>query len=149
MCNTAIFTLIMPSFAHHGVSWVQIGFVANGKGIRDLVHNWVGSFFSIATLFKRLDNEGTYIREMQVLLLGCLMPRAFRKYVEFAQWRHGHYIVLLINTMTGTYDERPPTFVTAQPLACPRRLLDRRLHRAITHICPLCHAPRATRRSRC
>eukprot|EP00903_Cladosiphon_okamuranus_P006208 g6103.t2 len=43
----------------------QIGFASNGKGIRDVVHNWVGSFFSIATLFKRLDNEGTYIREMQ------------------------------------------------------------------------------------
>lgn len=44
----------------------KIGFASNGKGIRDVVHNWVGSFFSIATLFKRLDNEGTYIREMQV-----------------------------------------------------------------------------------
>lgn len=44
----------------------KIGFAPNGKGIRDLVHNWVGSFFNIATLFKRLDNEGTYIREMQV-----------------------------------------------------------------------------------
>ncbi|CAN0161161.1 unnamed protein product [Scytosiphon promiscuus] len=43
----------------------QIGFASNGKGIRDVVHSWVGSFFSIATLFKRLDNEGTYIREMQ------------------------------------------------------------------------------------
>ncbi|CAB1116950.1 unnamed protein product [Ectocarpus sp. CCAP 1310/34] len=50
----------------------QIGFASNGKGIRDLVHNWVGSFFSIATLFKRLDNEGTYIREMQVEKLASL-----------------------------------------------------------------------------
>lgn len=55
------------SSVHHDVGTRrQIGFAANGKGIRDVVHNWVGSFFSIATLFKRLDNEGTYIREMQV-----------------------------------------------------------------------------------
>ena len=37
---------------------------ANGKGIRDLVNSWVGSFFNVATLFKRLDNEGTYLREI-------------------------------------------------------------------------------------
>ena len=37
---------------------------AGGKGIRDLVNSWIGSFFSIATQFKRLDNEGTYLREM-------------------------------------------------------------------------------------
>ncbi|CAM9107555.1 unnamed protein product [Discosporangium mesarthrocarpum] len=43
----------------------QVEFAANGKGIRDLVHSWVGSFFNIATLFKRLDNEGNYVREMQ------------------------------------------------------------------------------------
>jgi dynein heavy chain len=37
---------------------------SNGKGIRDLVNNWIGSFLNISTLFKRLDNEGTYLREM-------------------------------------------------------------------------------------
>lgn len=36
----------------------------NGKGVRDLVNNWIGSFFNIATLIKRLDNEGTYLREI-------------------------------------------------------------------------------------
>eukprot|EP01042_Synura_sphagnicola_P001438 gene1438-1642_t len=35
-----------------------------GKGIRDLVNWWIGSFFNVATLFKRLDNDGTYLREM-------------------------------------------------------------------------------------
>ena len=35
-----------------------------GKGIRDLVNGWIGSFFNVATLFKRLDNDGTYLREM-------------------------------------------------------------------------------------
>lgn len=56
----------VPSINHDVDRRLQVGFAANGKGIRDVVHNWVGSFFSIATLFKRLDNEGTYIREMQV-----------------------------------------------------------------------------------
>jgi dynein heavy chain, axonemal len=37
---------------------------AGGKGVRDLVNSWVGSFFNVATLFKRLDNEGTYLREI-------------------------------------------------------------------------------------
>ena len=39
---------------------------ANGKGVRDLVDGWLGSFFNVASLFKRLDNEGTYLREMQM-----------------------------------------------------------------------------------
>ena len=30
-----------------------------GKGVRDLVNSWVGSFFTVSTQFKRLDNEGT------------------------------------------------------------------------------------------
>lgn len=37
---------------------------AQGKGVRDLVNSWIGSFFNVATQFKRLDNEGTYLREM-------------------------------------------------------------------------------------
>jgi dynein heavy chain len=37
---------------------------SGGKGVRDLVNGWVGSFFNVATLFKRLDNEGTYLREI-------------------------------------------------------------------------------------
>ena len=37
---------------------------SSGKGVRDLINSWVGSFFNVATLFKRLDNEGTYLREI-------------------------------------------------------------------------------------
>ena len=37
---------------------------ASGKGIRDLVNSWIGSFFNVSTQFKRLDNEGNYLREM-------------------------------------------------------------------------------------
>jgi len=37
---------------------------AGGKGVKDLVNSWIGSFFNVATLFKRLDNEGTYLREI-------------------------------------------------------------------------------------
>jgi dynein heavy chain len=37
---------------------------SGGKGVRDLVNSWIGSFFNVATLFKRLDNEGTYLREI-------------------------------------------------------------------------------------
>jgi dynein heavy chain len=38
----------------------------DGKGVRDLVNSWLTSFFAVSTLFKRLDNEGTYFREMQM-----------------------------------------------------------------------------------
>jgi dynein heavy chain len=37
---------------------------AGGKGVGDLVSSWIGSFFNVATLIKRLDNDGTYLREM-------------------------------------------------------------------------------------
>lgn len=37
---------------------------SGGKGVKDLVNGWVGTFFNVATLFKRLDNEGTYLREI-------------------------------------------------------------------------------------
>ena len=37
----------------------------SGKGLRDRVNSWIGSFFNISTLFKRLDNpEGNFMREM-------------------------------------------------------------------------------------
>ena len=38
----------------------------NGKGIRDLINGWIGSFFNISTQFKRLDNngDGSYLREI-------------------------------------------------------------------------------------
>eukprot|EP01041_Mallomonas_annulata_P000386 gene386-700_t len=49
---------------HEEVRFVPDLLEANGKGIRDLVNGWIGSFFNIATLFKRLDNDGTYLREM-------------------------------------------------------------------------------------
>jgi dynein heavy chain len=37
---------------------------SSGKGVKDLVNSWIGSFFNVSTLFKRLDNEGTYLREI-------------------------------------------------------------------------------------
>ncbi|CAM9131888.1 unnamed protein product, partial [Ectocarpus fasciculatus] len=46
---------------------------SNGKGIRDLVNSWVGSFFSVSTLFKRLDNDGTYLREIHSDQNVCLL----------------------------------------------------------------------------
>jgi len=49
---------------HDEVKFLPDLFEANGKGVRDLVNSWIGSFFNVATLFKRLDNDGTYLREM-------------------------------------------------------------------------------------
>jgi len=37
---------------------------ADGKGIRDMIDGIVGSFLQMSTLFKRLDADGTYMREM-------------------------------------------------------------------------------------
>ena len=37
---------------------------ADGKGIRDMIDSIVGSFLQISTLFKRLDADGSYMREM-------------------------------------------------------------------------------------
>lgn len=45
----------------------------DGKGIRDLVNGWIGSFLNVSTLFKRLDNEGTYLREMHTDQGVCMM----------------------------------------------------------------------------
>jgi len=43
----------------------EIEAAADGKGLRDRVNGWIGSFFQISTLFKRLDNpEGNFMREM-------------------------------------------------------------------------------------
>ena len=41
-----------------------LGHDAKKKGMPDMIDNIVGSFFQISTLFKRLDAEGTYMREM-------------------------------------------------------------------------------------
>ena len=41
-----------------------LGRVENDKGVADMMDNVVGSFLQISTLFKRLDTEGTYMREM-------------------------------------------------------------------------------------
>ena len=41
----------------------RIGCTENGKGL-GISNNWVSSFFQVATLFKRLDCDGTYMREM-------------------------------------------------------------------------------------
>lgn len=53
---------------------------ANKKGMSDMIDNIVGSFFQIATLFKRLDAEGTYTRELhadlEVTSVLALLPDA-------------------------------------------------------------------------
>ncbi|KAL7489135.1 hypothetical protein ACHAW6_014715 [Cyclotella cf. meneghiniana] len=41
-----------------------LGYTAHKNGMSDVIDNIVGSFFQISSLFKRLDAEGTYIREM-------------------------------------------------------------------------------------
>jgi dynein heavy chain, axonemal len=70
--------LDLVSVRHNEVRQDEVKFLpdllrANGKGIRDLVDSWLGSFFNIATLFKRLDNEGTYLREMQMDHNVCML----------------------------------------------------------------------------
>ncbi len=42
----------------------EVGFETDGKGIRDVAHGWVSRIFHFASLFKRLDQEGSYIREI-------------------------------------------------------------------------------------
>ena len=51
----------------------RIGCTENGKGLRDISNNWVSSFFQVATLFKRLDCDGTYMREMHTDPDVCLL----------------------------------------------------------------------------
>jgi dynein heavy chain len=46
---------------------------ADGKGVRDLVNTWIGSFLNVATVFRRLDNEGTYLREMHTDQGVCIL----------------------------------------------------------------------------
>ncbi len=41
-----------------------LGMDDRGRGIGNMLENMIGSFLQISTLFKRLDSEGTYIREM-------------------------------------------------------------------------------------
>ena len=41
-----------------------LGHTVDKKGMSDMIDGIVGSFFQIATLFKRLDTEGTYMREL-------------------------------------------------------------------------------------
>jgi dynein heavy chain len=36
----------------------------NKKGLRDCVNNWIGGMFNVANMFKRLDGEGNYMRDM-------------------------------------------------------------------------------------
>jgi dynein heavy chain len=46
----------------------------NHTGVRDIVNNWVESFFHIATIFKRLDtNSGSYIKELQENMEVCAL----------------------------------------------------------------------------
>ncbi len=50
---------------NHEVHFVpEIGFESDGKGIRDIAHNWVSRIFQFASLFKRLDQDGSYIRDI-------------------------------------------------------------------------------------
>lgn len=42
-----------------------LGHAPNGKGMSDMIDTIIGSFFQISTLFKRLDADGSYLREMQ------------------------------------------------------------------------------------
>ena len=42
----------------------RLGHAESGKGVSDMVDSIVGSFLQISTLFKRLNTEGTYMREM-------------------------------------------------------------------------------------
>lgn len=42
-----------------------LGNVDNKTGMSDLIDNIVGSIFHISTLFKRVDSEGTYLKEIQ------------------------------------------------------------------------------------
>lgn len=46
----------------------------NGKGLRDVVQNWINSFFVVATAVKRLDSDegGTYVKEMHSDMNVCL-----------------------------------------------------------------------------
>lgn len=59
---------------------------SNGKGVRDLVNSWTGSFLNVATQFKRLDNEGTYLREMHsdhgVMMLLAVINETLEKNEE-------------------------------------------------------------------
>eukprot|EP00804_Cyclotella_cryptica_P025500 CCRYP_012000-RA/>CCRYP_012000-RA protein AED:0.01 eAED:0.01 QI:1390/1/1/1/1/1/4/5322/2834 len=41
-----------------------LGYTANKNGMSDMIDDIVGSFFQTSTLFKRLDAEGTYMREV-------------------------------------------------------------------------------------
>ncbi len=34
------------------------------NGLRDIVNGWIGSFLNVSTLFRRLDTEGTFTKEM-------------------------------------------------------------------------------------
>ena len=61
--------LDLVSVKQDGLRQEEVQFIpaletAGGKGIRDLVNSWIGSFFNVSTQFKRLDNEGNYLREM-------------------------------------------------------------------------------------
>ena len=41
-----------------------LGASVDGKGLRSMVEDMIGSFLQQSALFKRLDSEGTYVREM-------------------------------------------------------------------------------------
>ena len=54
----------------------------NGKGLRDLIQNWINSFFSVATVVKRLDSQdgGSYVKEMHSDMNICMYLAMISEY---------------------------------------------------------------------
>ncbi len=42
----------------------EVGFESDSKGIRDVVHGWISRIFQFSSSFKRLDQDGSYIRDI-------------------------------------------------------------------------------------
>ena len=62
-----LFEIMLVLNGHDGINFdPPLGHdrTARKRGMSDMIDNVVGSFFQISTLFKRLDSEGTYMREM-------------------------------------------------------------------------------------
>ena len=57
---------VRMELAGHRVSFSPPFHAADGKDLRGLVDGWIGSFFHVATLTKRLDRDGTFMREMHM-----------------------------------------------------------------------------------
>lgn len=59
---------------------------SGGRGLRDMTSQWIGSFFNATSQFKRLDNEGSYVREIHanenVMLMLAELNETFEKYEQ-------------------------------------------------------------------